>query len=177
MNNQTPPANIEAEEAILGGILLDSKAISRVEAELKIEAFYVRAHQEIYRATLALHRQMKPTDFMAVTNYLSDRNLLEKVGGLSKLSQLLNQTISAVNIDRYVNLVMDKYIRRQLIASAYEIVNLGYDRICELEDILNNSQRKLFNVCEKKMNTGTNTTIDVSIRCLDQLENKNPIYK
>jgi len=177
MNNQTPPANIEAEEAILGGILLDSKAMSRVEPELKVEAFYVQAHQEIYRATLALYRQMKPTDLITVTNYLRDRDLLAKVGGLIRLSQMLNRTVSAVNIDRYVKLVMDKYIRRQLIASGHEIVNSGYDQISDLEDILNDSQSSLFNVCEKKMNTGTNSTIDVSMRCLNHLENKNPIYE
>jgi replicative DNA helicase len=73
MNNYLPPANIEAEEAILGGILLDSNAMSRIEAELKVEAFYVEAHQEIYRAALALYRQMKPTDLVAVSTYLNDR--------------------------------------------------------------------------------------------------------
>ena len=67
MNNQTPPANIEAEEAILGGILFDPNAMSRIEADLKVEAFYVGAHQEIYRAALALYRQNSPTDLMAVT--------------------------------------------------------------------------------------------------------------
>ncbi len=176
-NNQIPPANIEAEEAILGGILLDTNAMSRVEAELKVEAFYVEAHQEIYRAALALCRQNLPTDLMAVSTYLSDRNLLEKVGGMAKLAQLLGRTVSAVNIDRYTKLVMEKYVRRQLIASGHEIVVLGYDNASELEDILNDSQRKLFNVCEKKMDTGTKTTIDISIDCLNQLENKSPIYE
>ncbi|GAB4547727.1 MAG: replicative DNA helicase [Pleurocapsa sp.] len=177
MNNQIPPANIEAEEAILGGILLDPNAMSRVEAELKIEAFYVQAHQEIYRAALTLYRQMKPTDFMAVTNYLGDRGLLEKVGGTAKLAQLLNRTVSAINIDRYTKLIMEKYVRRQLIASGHEIVALGYDNIPELEDVLNDSQKKIFAVSDLKMSSETNTTAEISIECFNDLDSDNPIYE
>ncbi len=177
MNNDTPPANIEAEESILGGILLDPMAISRIEAELKIEAFFLQAHQEIYRAALALFRQGKPTDLMAVSNYLSARELLDRVGGTAKLAQLLNRTVSAVNIDRYTNLVMDKYLRRQLIASGHEIVKLGYDQVSELESVLNDSQRKVFQVCQQKLNTATNSTSKISIACFNDLETTCPIYE
>jgi replicative DNA helicase len=177
MNNQPVPANIEAEEAILGGILLDPMAMSRVEAELTIEAFYLQSHQEIYRAALALYRQQKPTDFMAVSSYLSDRDLLDKVGGTTRLAQLLNRTVSAVNIDRYANLVMDKYVRRQLITSGHEIVDLGYDYVSELEDILNDSQQKVFQVGDKKMKSETDSTGEISIACFNELENNNPIYE
>ena len=177
MNNQLPPANIEAEEAILGGIILDPMAMNRVEAELKVSAFYVEAHQEIYRAALALYRQNLPTDLMAVSTYLSDRNLLEKVGGTAKLAQLLGKTVSAVNIDRYTKLVMEKYVRRQLIVSGHEIVALGYDNIPSLEDVLNDSQKKVFAVCELKMNSQTNTTAEISIECFKDLESDNPIYE
>jgi replicative DNA helicase len=177
MNNETFPANIEAEEAILGGILLDPMAMSRVEAELKIAAFSLEAHQEIYRAALTLYRQMKPTDLMAVTNYLCDRNLLEKIGGTTKLAQLLNRTVSAVNIDRYTKLVMEKYVRRQLISSGHEIVELGYDNVTDLEDVLSESQKKIFQVCDLTMNSQTDSTAEISIECLNELESNNPIYE
>ena len=177
MNNDTPPANISAEESILGGILLDPMAISRIEAELKIEAFFLQAHQEIYRAALALFRQGKPTDLMAVSNYLSARELLDRVGGTAKLAQLLNRTVSAVNIDRYTNLVMDKYLRRQLIASGHEIVKLGYDLVLELESVLNDSQKKLFQVCQQKMKGETNSTAEISIACFNDLETQHPLYE
>lgn len=177
MNNLPIPANIEAEEAILGSIFFDPMAMSRVEADLKIEAFYLESHQEIYRAALTLYRQCKPTDLMAVVTYLNDRHLLDKVGGTARLAQLLNQTISAVNIDRYTKLIMDKYVRRQLIASGHEIVKLGYDFTVELEDILNDSQRKLFQVGERKMNHETDSTGDISAACFNELESNNPIYE
>ena len=176
MNNDTP-LNIEAEESILGGILLDPMAMSRIEADLKIEAFFLQAHQEIYRAALALFRQGKPTDLMAVSNYLSDRELLEQVGGLAKLAQLLNRTVSAVNIDRYTNLVMDKYLRRQLIASGHEIVELGYDQVSELESVLDDSQKKLFQVCQQKMKGETDSTAEISSACFKDLETEHPIFE
>lgn len=76
-NENSPiPANIEAEEAILGSIFFDPMAMTRVEADLRIEAFYFESHQEIYRAALTLYRQQKPTDFMAISTYLNDRDLL-----------------------------------------------------------------------------------------------------
>ncbi len=177
MNNNDIPLNIEAEEAILGGILLDPMAISRIEAELKTEAFFLQAHQEIYRAALSLHRQGKPTDLMAVSDYLSARELLDKVGGTAKLGQLLNRTVSAVNIDRYTNIVMDKYLRRQLIASGHEIVELGHDQVLELESVLNDSQKKVFQVCQQKLNPTTKSTNQVSINCFNELKTQCPIYK
>ncbi len=82
-----PPANIEAEEAILGAILFDPKAISQVEASLLPSAFYVAAHQEIYQTALKLYHQGNPTDFMAVSTYLADRDRLDQVGGTAKLAQ------------------------------------------------------------------------------------------
>ncbi len=177
MNNQPLPANIEAEEAILGGILFDPMAMSRVEPDLRIEAFYLQSHQEIYRAAMNLYRQQKPTDFMAVSTYLSERDLLDKIGGTTRLAQLLNQTISAINIDRYTKLVNEKYVRRQLITSGHAIVELGYDNLSELEDVLNDSQKKVFQVGDLKMNHDTDSTGDISAACFNELESDNPIYE
>jgi replicative DNA helicase len=177
MNDQPQPANIEAEEAILGGILFDPLAMTRVEADLRIEAFYLQTHQEIYRAALTLYRQSKPTDLMAVVTYLNDHCLLEKVGGTARLSQLLNRTVSAVNIDRYTKIINEKYVRRQLIISGNEIAKLGYDNLSELEDVLNDSQQKLFQIGDRKINHETDSTADISIACFNELESNNPIYE
>ena len=107
MNQNLPPCCIEAEEAILGGILLDPEAIYRVEAQLHPQAFYVSAHQEIYHTALKLHRQGKPTDLMSVSTHLADWDKLDKIGGTAKLAQLLNRTVSAANIDRIIALCRD----------------------------------------------------------------------
>ena len=137
MSSNLPPINIEAEEAILGSILFDGSAIGITAATLPIEAFYVAAHQQIYKAALELHEVDKLTDFMGVSTWLKDHRLLTKVGGTAKLAKLLNQTLSATNIDRYIALVLEKYQRRQLITVANEIKNLAYDNAIELETVFN----------------------------------------
>ena len=142
--------NIEAEEAILGGILLDPTAISIVVDMLPIEAFYVQSHQQIYKTALELYQKDQPTDLMHVSTWLADHNLLEKVGGTTKLSQLLNRTVSAANIDRYATLVLNKYQRRQLVRVGHEIVELGYDTTTELETIFDTSEEKIFNLNTNK---------------------------
>jgi replicative DNA helicase len=101
-----PPQNIEAEESILGGILLDPKAMGRIVDFLAANAFYVRSHQEIYRAAVSLHGKGKPTDVMTVSSWLQDYQLLDEVGGIPRLLQLIERTVSAANIDRYAELVM-----------------------------------------------------------------------
>ncbi len=146
MNNHLPPQNIEAEESILGGILLDPHAISRVADMLPNEAFYVMAHQQIYQAALDLYHKDQPCDFMTVKTWLKDHRIFTKVGGENKLTQLLDKTVSAVNIDRYATLVVDKYQRRLLINAAREIEELGYDTVTELPSILEQSEEKLFKV-------------------------------
>jgi replicative DNA helicase len=113
--NYIPPQNIGVEEAILGGILLDPEAYGRVAALLVPKAFYIPAHNHIYQAAIELHSQGKPTDLLNVTNWLLDNQLLEKIGGQSKLIQLLERTVSAINIDSLAVLLMDKYVRREVM--------------------------------------------------------------
>ncbi|WP_319420163.1 replicative DNA helicase [Pleurocapsa sp. FMAR1] len=168
--NNLPPASIEAEEAILGGILFDPEAITRV-AELVVKnAFYVKAHQEIYQAALTLNSKGKPTDFIALSTYLSDRDLLEQVGGTTKLAQLLNRTVSAVNIDRYANLIMEKYIRRQLITSGHEIVDLGYDNATELEVVLDSAEQKIFRLTQERPQEGLVPIAETLVNTFNTIE-------
>ncbi len=149
-DNNLPPTNIEAEEAILGSILFDSSAISIAVPRMPIEAFYVVAHQQIYKAALELHEVDKQTDLIGVSTWLKDHKSLTKAGGTAKLARLLNQTISATNIDGYIKLVLEKYQRRQLIAAANEIEALGYNNAIELETVFNTSEEKIFNLTTNK---------------------------
>jgi replicative DNA helicase len=150
MTDKIPPQNIEAEENILGGIMLDPDALGRIIDILPIDAFYVSAHQQIYLAALELYNQSKPTDFLAITSTLSDHKLLTKVGGRNKLSQLVDRTVSAVNIDHLAQLVLDKYQRRQLISAGHQIVELGYDVTLETQSVLEQSSSKIFQITANK---------------------------
>lgn len=171
-----PPANIEAEEAILGGILFDPQAISLVEASLLPSAFYVSAHQEIYQTALKLYHQGNPTDFMAVSTYLADQDRLDRVGGTAKLAQLLNRTVSAINVDRYVDLVMDKFHRRRVIEVGHKIVDFGYDSTLELEKLLNDSEQEIFSVTQQRIRSATDHNSEIAMSAFNQLESENPIY-
>ncbi len=150
MTQKIPPQNIEVEQCILGGILLNPLAISLVADILPVEAFYVTAHQHIYQAALTLYRQDKPSDLMTVTTWLNDQNLLKKVGGQAQLAQLVESTVSAINIDRYAHIVLEKYQRRQLIAAAEEIIDIGYDTTTEIDSVLEQSESKIFNLTVDK---------------------------
>ncbi|MFM6304829.1 MAG: DnaB-like helicase N-terminal domain-containing protein, partial [Planktothrix sp.] len=126
ISDKLPPQNIEAEEAILGGILLDPEAIERVISVLEPSDFSLRQHQTIYHACVAIHSQGKPVNLMSVTTYLADKGLLESVGGQLKLSQLVDRTVSAVNVDQYTNLILEKRLRRQLIEYGNEVINNSF---------------------------------------------------
>lgn len=171
LENALPPQNIEAEESILGGILLDPEAMTRVADILTKEAFYIQAHQEIYHAALVLHGQGKPTDLMSVGTWLADRGLLDRIGGTAKLAQLLNRTVSAVNIDRYAALIMDKYVRRELIAAGHEIVDLGYDAAEELETVLDESEQKIFRLTQERPQQGLVSISETLIQAFNEIEN------
>ncbi|HHP7232477.1 MAG TPA: replicative DNA helicase [Xenococcaceae cyanobacterium] len=170
ISDKLPPVNIEAEEAILGGILLDPEAMVRVADILVKEAFSLQSHQQIYHAAQMLHSQGKPTDLMAVSTYLADHSFLEGIGGTTKLAQLVNRTVSAVNIDRYANLVMNKYARRQLITAGHEIVDLGYDTTKDLEVVLDESEQKIFRLAQERPQEGLIAISDTLITAFNTIE-------
>ncbi len=144
--DRLPPQNVEAEEAVLGGIMLDPEAIGRVIDKLTPDAFYTSAHKYIYQASVRLHEQESPVDLLTVTNWLNDNGLLDKVGGRNKLAQLVDRTVSAVNIDALAALVVDKYRRRQLIKAANYILQLGYETETELPKVFERAESRFMDV-------------------------------
>ncbi|NEQ40103.1 MAG: hypothetical protein F6K40_29235, partial [Okeania sp. SIO3I5] len=172
-SDRLPPQNIEAEEAILGGILLDPEAISRVTQDLRPEFFAIQAHQIIYKAMWQLYNQGKPTDLMTVTSWLSDNNQFEKIGGQVKIVQLLERTVSAVNIDQYAALVVDKYIRRKLIQAGNEIFDLGFQTATKLETILDQAEQKIFALTQDKPQQDLVPISETLIDTFQEIEDRN----
>ncbi|ERN42891.1 replicative DNA helicase [Rubidibacter lacunae KORDI 51-2] len=168
-----PPHNIEAEESILGGILLDPEAIARVADTLSPDAFYVPAHQAVYEAAIALFAQNKPADLMNVTAWLQDRNLLAGVGGASKLAQLVERTVSAVNVDGYGSLVTDKHLRRQLIGAGRAIADLGYDTALELPAVLDRAEQTIFQLTQARQLLGLVPIAETLVQTFNDLEDLN----
>ncbi len=170
--DRLPPQNIEAEEAILGGILIDPEAIGRVTEIMTPEAFYIGAHRSIYQAALDLQARGLPTDLMGIASWLKDKGTLEKVGGQSRLAQLVDRTISAANIDQYAKLVIDKYTRRKLIQSGGEIIQLGYETETPLEDVLDQSEQALFGITQERPTQGLTATSDILTDTFSDIEQR-----
>lgn len=170
-NNQLPPQNVEAEEAVLGGILLDPEAIARVEDILIPNCFYVKQYQIIYDFCLKLYRKGIPTDLLTVKTKLEDNGQLKKIGGIDKLVNLTDSVVSSVNIDRYAELVVSDYKRRQLIQVGHEITEAGYNKFEDLEDIFDRSEKSLFAVTQ---NTKSDITFidDLLVRVFQDLEER-----
>ena len=175
MIDKLPPLNIEVEENILGGVLLDPHAILRVIDILSPEAFYIESHQVIYQAILDLYTQQKPTDMLAVSSWLKDHKLLKKTGGEAKLVQLLERTVSAVNIDHLARLVQEKYQRRQLIATTQSITDLAYDTATPIDSVMEQAEEKIFNISTNKADRFKPETIESClIDVFNQLSQDSP---
>lgn len=123
----SPPHNIEVEQALLGGLLIDPEAFVHVESILiASEAFFYTPHQIIYRAIATLSEAGTSANLQMVVNYLGDRNLLQKCGGKLYLGQLHSSTLSATNLDALAQVVRDKWVRREMISLGANISRLGH---------------------------------------------------
>jgi len=169
-SDRLPPQNIDAEESILGGILLDPEAITRVLDRLPPEGFSISAHKHIYKAAIALHFQGKATDLMTVTSWLADHKLLDMVGGQSKLAQLVERTVSAVNIDQYAELVVDKYMRRKLIQGGHQVAELGFDTTTELPILLDKAEQTIFSLTQDRPQQGLVSISETLIHTFENIE-------
>jgi replicative DNA helicase len=170
--DRLPPQNIEAEEEILGGILLDPEAIIRVAEVLIPEAFYISAHQDIYRAALQLHSLGQPTDLMTICARLADIDRLEKVGGTAAIRRLLEQTVSSVNIDQYARLVAEKYTRRQLLKASTAIAQLAYDSGLPLAQVMDAAEQKIFEITQERVQRSLIPASEILLNIFSDLENK-----
>ncbi len=140
------PSNIEAEEAILGGLLIDRGAIFRVADALRAEYFSITAHQTVYRAIVALFDQGKPVDLMTVSSYLEEREKPNGVDIRHKLFSVVERTVSATNIDQYVILIEEKYKRRQLIEASFRINRAAQEPTISIEEILSTAENEILSI-------------------------------
>ncbi len=149
-----PPQNLEVEEIVLGGIMLDPNAMVRIKDVLPAQAFYSTTHREIYETAVRSHQDGKPTDFMAMVVALSDKGILERVGGRNKLVTALDNTVSAVNIDAMAAIIVEKWQRRKMIALGNKIVRMGHDKTECLSDLVEVMQKDVFEFSVSATNDG-----------------------
>jgi replicative DNA helicase len=170
IGDRIPPQNIEAEQAVLGAIFLQPSSLTLASELLIPEDFYRASHQKIYNAMLQLSDKGEPVDLVTVTSELADVNLLEEVGGVSYLSDLANSVPTAANIEYYGKIVEEKSILRRLIRTATGIAQDGYSREDEVEVLLNEAEKTIMEVAQRK-NAGAFQNIkDVLVQTYDNIE-------
>ncbi|RTI47278.1 replicative DNA helicase [Thermus scotoductus] len=147
MEGRIPPHNLEAEQSVLGAILLDSDVLDELEGLLPSpEAFYAEAHRKIYAAMQTLRSQGKPVDLVTLAEELSRRGELEALGGVSYLVQLSEATPTAAYAEHYARIVAEKWTLRKLIQAAGEAMRLAYEEAGSLDEILDTAGKKILEV-------------------------------
>ena len=148
---KVPPQNLDAEESVLGGILLDTNALDRVIEVMGVEDFYRESHRKIFRAMLNLSDKREPIDLITLTDSLRGRGELQDIGGATYLAELVDRVPSAANIVNYARIVREKAVMRSLISVSNEISERCYGGQDDIETFLDDAERLIFDVSEKRI--------------------------
>jgi replicative DNA helicase len=149
--HKVPPQNLEAEQSVLGGILLDNMALNSVLEILVTDDFYSEAHRKIFTAIIELSEKSEPSDLITLSSILRDKKQLGGIGGESYLASLVDTVPSAANISYYSKIVKEKAILRKLIGAATEILNKSYDSSSDIDTVLDESEHTIFEISENKV--------------------------
>ena len=146
-----PPQSIEAEQSLLGCLMLDKEAIIKVADFLGPRDFYRGSHQEIYKACLELFEKSEPIDLLSVANRLKEKGKLEEIGENSYLTDLVNSVPTATHVMNYAKIVQRKRVLRDLIDSSHEIDTLGHDEDEDIDILLDKAEQKIFSIAQKNL--------------------------
>ena len=147
MEGRIPPHSLEAEQSVLGAILLDYQVLDEIEGLLPTpEAFYAEAHRKIYAAMQGLRAEGSPVDLVTLAEELSRRGELDGVGGISYLMQLSEATPTAAYAEHYARIVAEKWTLRRLIQAAGEAMRLAYEEAGSLDEILDQAGKRILEV-------------------------------
>mgnify|MGYP005772913567 CR=1 FL=1 len=165
-----PPNDIEAEQAVLGSMLVDKDAVFEAMEVLKEDDFYREDHKSIYSAISTLCSRGEPIDIITVKSELELQGKLEKIGGVEYLVDLPEKVPTIANIQKYVKIVEEKSILRNLIKASNEITTMGYEQTEEVETIMEQAEKKIFDLMQKKNQKGYTLLKDVLIGTFSELE-------
>ncbi|WP_270166988.1 replicative DNA helicase [Paenibacillus sp. SYP-B4298] len=170
MFERVPPQNMEAEQAVLGSILLQSEALITAMERIRSEDFYSTPHQLIYEAMVELGEGNQPIDLVTLTAYLQDRQQLEEVGGVSYLAKLAGGVPTAANIDYYAQIVEEKSMYRRLIRTATQIVTNGYAATDDIGLLLSEAEQKIMEISNRRASSGFISIRDVLMEVFERVE-------
>ena len=149
MPEKLPPRSIEAEQSLLGGLMLDKNAIFRVMDLLSPKDFYQKSHQEIYLVCQELMTRSEPIDFLSVSTRLKEKGILEEMGGNSYLTELVNMVATPGHSLNYAKIVQRKRVLRDLISASQDIGTLGYEETEDINVLLDRAEKRIFTIAQK----------------------------
>ncbi|MBW5448768.1 replicative DNA helicase [Cohnella sp. CFH 77786] len=170
MEGRVPPQNLEAEQAVLGAILLEAEALITAMERLRAEDFYSVAHQRIFEAIVSLNEDNQPLDLITLTARLRDQGELEEVGGVSYLAKLIGSVPTAANVDYYAQIVEEKSMLRRLIRTATQIVSNGYAEGDDVGALLNDAEQRILELSNRRASHGFISIRDVLMDVFERVE-------
>lgn len=168
--DRVPPQNLEAEQAVLGAILLDTESLVTAMERITSDDFYRGAHQIIYETMIELAEAQEPVDLITLTARLQNKGELENIGGVSYLSQLANAVPTAANVDYYAAIIEEKSMLRRLIRTATNIVSDGYTASDNVGLLLSDAEKQILEISNRRTGSGFHSIRDVLMEVFDRVE-------
>lgn len=167
---KTIPANLEAEQAVLGSLLIDPDAIIKIASFLRAIDFFREWHQWIYSALLTLHERREPADFVTLVDELERNEQLEDIGGPAYITELINSTPTAIYVDYYARIVERTAILRRLIGAAEKIAELAYDESNDVNEVVDRAEQIIFGVSESRIHRDLTPISTIMADVVDQID-------
>ena len=165
-----PPHDIDAEQAVIGSMLTDKDAVIDSVEVLKSDDFYRQDNKTIYESILNLYNRAEPIDIITVKSELTSLGKLEAVGGLEYLAILPDKVPTTANVDKYIKIVEEKLVLRRLIKASNELIDLGYAQTEELDSILDQAEKKVFDISQGKNQKGYSAIKDILVESFAEIE-------
>ncbi len=172
---KVPPQNIEAEQSLLGCLLLDKDAIFKTVDILNSDDFYYDNHKYIFETMVDLFNSQEPIDIITLSNKLEEKKLIDKIGGRTYLAQLSNTVATAANVSHYANLIQKKATLRRLQVSASEIMDLSFEEERDIDEVLDQAEKKIFGVSRKFLKNsflGIDNLLSEAFERIDELHKR-----
>ena len=167
---KVPPHDIEAEQAVIGSMLTDKDAVVEAIEVLKPDDFYRQDNKTIYEAILNLYNRAEPIDIITVKAELTSLGKLEAVGGLEYIAILPDKVPTTANVDKYIKIVEEKSILRNLIKAANELIDLGYAENEEIDNIMDRAEKRIFEISQGKNQKGYSALKDILVESFAEIE-------
>lgn len=170
IEERVPPQNIEAEQAVLGAMLIDKEAIAKATEVLSADDFYREAHRVIFSAMLELYNKNEAVDMVTVTEILKRDNKLEDIGGIAYITSLANVVLTAANVKYHAEIVAEKSVLRQLVRVSTEIAAMGYEANEDVGTLLDTAESRILEISNRKKKNDFTAINDILMDSVQSIE-------